>query len=255
MQPPKPKTTPHKIPAAKPDLVLVHGFRGSPIGLGKIADFLRAGGYTVYIPAIPPFGGAGKLDLYTPQSYADFLANYIKAQKLDHPVLIGHSMGSIIVAATASFYPKIINRKTILLSPIVNRPAPPFRLVAPLSAVLPRQAVDYITTRYLFIPRNHALLRQVLQITGECSKDHAPKKSEVLSAANFSTHFAVSDFAPTQELFLLAGDEDRLVSKKQTIKLAHDLQAQLQFIPNCGHLHNYEKPAETAAAIIDFLED
>lgn len=255
MQPPKPKTTPQKIPATKPDLVLVHGFRGSPIGLAKIAEHLRKNGYAVYTPAIPPFGGAPKLEQYTPKTYADFLANYIKSQKINRPILIGHSMGSIVVAAALNLYPDQFNSRAVLLSPITDRPAPPFRIVAPLSAILPRKAVDYITTRYLFVPHDRSLFKKVLKTTAECSMDHAPSKTEILAAAKFSTSFAVSNFTLTQKILLLAGEKDRLVSQKQTIALANKINAQTQFLSNCGHLHNYEKPIETATAIINFLEN
>lgn len=248
------KSTPQNIPANKPALILVHGFRGSPIGLATVADYLRQAGYSVYTPAVPPFAGAPKLDQYTPESYAAFLADYIKSQALDRPVLIGHSMGSIVVAAALSLYPQLVHNKAVLLSPIAERPAPPFRLVAPLSGLLPRRIVDYVTTRYLFIPHDRNLLKQVLEITGECSSDHIPPKSEILNSASFSTHFAVNHFTPSQQILLLAGAKDRLVSQKQTLKLSQTLNAEVEFIPDCGHLHNYEKPQETANAIIKFLE-
>ena len=101
----------------KPSLVLVHGYRGAPIGLKTIAEQLEEAGYEVYVPAIPPFGGATLGHTYDAKSYADYLAKYIKSKSLDHPVLIGHSMGSIIVAATAHFHPDLINQKIIFLSP------------------------------------------------------------------------------------------------------------------------------------------
>ncbi len=242
-------------PAAKPAIVLVHGFRGSPIGLEEIATGLRKHGYQVYIPAIPPFGGAKKLPEYTPEAYARYLKDYIVEQQLDHPVLIGHSMGSIIVAAMISLYPKLVNKRSILLSPISNRAAAPFRVLSPLTAVLPRRMVDFITTTYLFVPHDRALLHQVLEITHDCSNDQPPRRSEVLNVAAFTTRYSVGDFSPSQDLLILAGEKDRLVSKKQTLKLANKIQAETEFLPGCGHLHNYEKPLETVAKIVEFLED
>lgn len=246
---------PKKLPkVSKPDIVLVHGFRGSPIGLESIGKELEKHGYTVHIPPIPPFGGAKKLKKYTPETYAEYLVEYLKANRIERPVLIGHSMGSIIVAAMISLYPELVHHKSILLSPISRRTAAPLRIVAPLSAVLPRRAIDKITTRYLFVPRDKHLLQQVLEITDHCSNDQPPEKLEVLSAAAFSTRYSVGDFETDQDLLLLAGEKDRLVSKKQTLKLADKLNAEAEFLPGCGHLHNYEKPQETAQKIIEFLE-
>ncbi len=252
---PKPPKKNHSESSPKtPDIVLVHGFRGSPIGLEAIGKELEQNGYRVHIPPIPPFGGATKLDRYTPEAYAKYLVNYLDEHKIEKPILIGHSMGSIIVSATLSLYPKRVHHKSVLLSPISNRTAAPFRLITPLSAVLPRRTIDYITTRFLFIPHDRALLHQVLEITHDCSNDRPPLRSEVLSAANFSTKYCVGDFAANQDLLLLAGEKDRLISQKQTMKLAKKLHSDLDFLPNCGHLHNYEDPHATAQKILDFLQ-
>lgn len=242
-------------PAKKPDLVLIHGFRGSPIGLKAIGDHLREAGYTVHTPAIPPFGGATSLTSYTADDYADYIANYIAEHQLNRPVLTGHSMGSIIAAATGAKYPEKVSRKLVLMSPISAKTAKPFTLVAPLSSVMPRRVVDYITTRFLFVPNNRALFRQTLDTTNLCSADHPPSRRAMAKATYFSAHSAVSDFSPRQKILLLAGDQDRLVKKRNTVTLAKALQAELVFIPGSGHLHNYEKPAETAESIIKFLED
>ncbi len=243
-------------PVKKPALVLVHGFRGSPIGLDAIAQTLRQSGYEVYIPAIPPFGNSQKLATYTPASYADFLAKYVKRQKLDHPVLIGHSMGSLVVASALQKYPQLFAKKAVLMSPISKRTAAPFRLVAPLSGLAPRRMVDYVTTKFLFVPKkDKVLFHNTLVITHQCSQDHPPLRREVLRSASFSTHYAITDFYLRQDLLLLAGAQDRLISQQQTTTAAAKLQAQTLFLPHTGHLHNYEQPQETAQAIVEFLQN
>lgn len=114
-------------PAQKPTLILVHGFRGAPAGLNEIAKDLKAAGYPVHTPAIPPFAGAPELPSYTPDSYASFIAEYIREHQLNHPVLIGHSMGSIVAAAAAHKYPELIHPKLILMAPISSRTPKLFR--------------------------------------------------------------------------------------------------------------------------------
>lgn len=240
-------------PSAKPAIILVHGFRGSPIGLKAIGDYLEQAGYQVFIPPIPPFGGAEELAEYTPKTYADFLVRFVKKNHIKRPVLVGHSMGSIIVAATLYYYPRIFDDRAVLLSPISTRTAKPFRLVAPLSALAPMRIVDYVTTRYLFVPHNRSLFHETLSITHHCSSDQPPTKKQVMSAASFSTKYAVGDFRSKKHILLLAGEQDRLISKKQTQKLAKAMQADVTFLTGTGHLHNYEQPQETAAAILDFL--
>lgn len=241
-------------PISKPDLILIHGFRGSPLGLKTLADDLIKAGYAVHVPAIPPFGGAKMPGEYTSENYASYLASYILTHNLKYPVLIGHSMGSIIAAATAHYYPELVNHKLVLLSPISTKTAPPFAVISPLSAKVSPKIVDYVTTRYLFVPKDRPLFRQALDLTHACTNDQQPSKAEVAAAARFSAHASVADFPLQQNVFMLAGDHDRLVSKRKTVKVANQLGAELQFLPGTGHLHNYEKPHETAAAILRFLE-
>ena len=201
-------------PKSKPSIVLVHGFRGSPLGLEVIAQDLRQAGYQVYLPPIPPFAGAEELERYRPKDYANYLASYIRKRKLERPILVGHSMGSVIVAATAKLHPELVNQKLVLLSPISVKTAKPFAAVSPLATIVPRPVVDYVTTRFLFIPKDKQLFRDTI----------------------------------------IAGAKDRLIPQKKTRELAQQLQAKLQFIPGSGHLHNYEKPHETAQLILDFLK-
>ena len=240
-------------PLQRPDLILIHGFRGSPLGLKTLADDLTNISYTVHTPSMPPFGGATSLQDYTPENYASYVAEYITENHLERPVLIGHSMGSVIAAATAHVYPHLINHKLILLSPISGKTAKPFVAAAPLSAIVPRHIVDYATTRYLFVPHDRDLFRQALDLTHACSDDQPPRRNDMAAVAKFSARYSVNDFNLTQEVFMLAGERDRLVGKRKTLALAKKLQAELRFIPGSGHLHNYEKPHETTALIAEFL--
>lgn len=234
-------------------IVLVHGLRGSPLGLQAIKRDLEKAGYKVYAPAVPPFAGAKPLATYSPDTYADFLADFIKSKKLQQPILVGHSMGSIIVAATAERHPELINHRLVLMSPISEKPAKFFAMLTPFSALFPGRLVDYLTTRFLFVPKDRQLFQETLERTHACSSDQPPKKRDVFRSAKFSADSSVADFNVDQEVLLLAGESDRLIKKSATEQLAQKLNAVAVFVPDSGHLHNYEKPHETATAIIRLL--
>ena len=241
-------------PRKKSSIVLLHGLRGAPLGLEVIAKDLREAGYEVYLPAIPPFAGAGDLTEYSPKTYSDYLAQYLRKHHLQRPILIGHSMGSVIATIFATTHPEMLSNELILLSPISTKPNKFFALISPLAALLPRTMVDYVTTRYLFVPRDKDLFHSALELTHRCSQDHAPSSKAIAAATQFSTKYTISDFNPQQHILLIAGANDRLIPAKKTRKLAERLQAQLELIPDSGHLHNYEKPHETAKLILDFLK-
>lgn len=239
----------------KPPIVLIHGLRGAPAGLESTANQLREAGYTVYTPAIPPFAGAGELSLYTPESYSDYLKAYLIKNKIKQPVLVGHSMGSIIVSAFAERYPELIDTRIILLSPIANQPAFFFRVISPLAAIVPRRIVDYLTTKFLFIPKDRAKFREAMQVTNLCSNDHPPKAPTIAKSTKFSVTYNISSFDLSKlQVALIAGEKDRLVGKKNIERLAKELPAKVWFIANSGHLHNYEEPVRTAELILSFLE-
>lgn len=281
-------------PTHKPALILLHGFRGSPLGLKAIAELLRAQDYEVHIPAIPPFAGASFPDIilesnsksnfepnsksrhnsssvaksakptkstkssksvYTPRLYADFLRHYIQEQNLERPILIGHSMGSTIAAATAKYHPELVHHKLILLSPISTPPARFIASITPLAGYLPTSIVDYLTTRYLFVPSDRTLLHATLELTHQCSHDQPPLTADLIRAGRFSSRFSTAEFAQglQKDIAIIAGAKDRLVNPSATRQLAEQTQAKLHFIPNSGHLHNYEQPTLTAELILQIL--
>jgi len=247
----------NKNQLSKPSIILLHGFRGSPLGLEIIAQDLRDAGYQVHTPAVPPFAGAEDLPEYNAEDYAKYFAKYIINQKLEKPIIVGHSMGSIITAAIASLKPELVNEKVVLLSPISRKTSKVINAISPLSRIVPAQISDYVTTKYLFVPKqDRELFQESLQLTHRCSNDQPPNNSAMSKVTKFTTSYAVPDFDfSNKRVLIVAGEKDRLVKKKDTEKLAKNLNAKLEFLPDSGHLHNYEKPHETAALIIDFLKN
>lgn len=237
----------------RPPLVLIHGFRGAPFGLAAIADELRIAGYDVYLVPNPPFAGAPTLDKYTPEAYADYFAEYLESHHIAKPILIGHSMGTLTVSAIASLRPNLVDPRLILLSPISYKTARFFALLAPLSAYLPDSLVNFATTCYLYTGKGQ--FRSTMRITNACTKQTTCPKHAIFSAAYFSSHYGVADFhfSDRTKIHIIAGTKDRLISRHSTEKLARMLDIKPVFLSGTGHLHNYEKPHETAEEILKIL--
>ena len=235
----------------KPALLFIHGYRGSHDGLAEVIANLPKT-YDIHAPDIPPAGG-NSLDAYNTATYTKFVADYIKDNHLEKPVLIGHSLGSIIVSATAAAYPNLVNDKLILLSPISKKPAKVFGWLTPLPAVLPVKAVDYITTKYMFIPKDKKLFKKALQITNVCSTSNK-NKGDLWQAGKYSASTAIPDFDFKKDTLIVAGEKDRLIPIKHTKSLAKNIGAKLVIIPDTGHIMNYEAPAKVASTINDFIK-
>lgn len=244
--------------SSKPTLLFIHGFRGNHLGLTETADFFRKAGYPVYSPDIPPAFNLQDeklptLKKFTADGYATWVAEYILNNHLDRPVLIGHSMGSIIAATTAEKYPNLIHDKIFFLSPI-SAPTPIFlRFIIPLIGFLPNKLICYIVTKYLIAPIGKPKLRQILDTTYRCAEKITSTKDEI-KAARFSTRHSIFDFNFQKTVFFIAGDEDKLNHIAQTKKVAAKFHGKTTFIPHAGHLINYELPQELYQLIAKELE-
>ena len=237
----------------KKNLVFVHGLRGNHLGLEKLASLFPHDIYNIYVPDLPPAGG-NSLCCYDKDGYADFLANYIASNQIEKPVLIGHSLGSIIVAATAKKYPDLISSKIVFMSPISEKPAKFFAILTPLTAILPNKLIGYITTKYLFVPHDKKLFRATLKTTYLCGADYTTK-SDVFKAAKFSVSHSISDFDFKKQALFLSGKTDRLIPRKKTEAAVKKYHAESKYVPNTGHLINYENPEAAARIIQDYLEN
>lgn len=234
----------------KPPLLFIHGYRGSHEGLAEIAENFPD--YTVYNPDIPPAGGA-TFDEYDMPNYVNFIVEYIKKNNLKKPILIGHSLGSIIASAVASEYPELINEKIVLLAPISEKTAKIFKNLVPLTAVFPPRLVDYLTTKFTFIPKDRTLFKKSLKLTHAGSA--ASARIDIFKSGKFSATHSIRDFPFKKQTYIVVGEKDRLIPLSKTKKLAEDLKAKLTIIPNTGHILNYENPVDTAKAIRNYIEE
>lgn len=236
------------------DLLFIHGFRGNNLGLAKVTgENFPDDKYNVYTLDIPPAGGK-TIERFDAHHYARFIADFIRDNKLKKPIVIGHSMGSIVAAAVAERYPELISDKVIFMSPISTKPARPFKVLVPLSIVLPNKMISYITTTYLFIPKDKDLKKNTMETAIKCGADYTTRK-DVLRSARFSISYSIEDFDFKQKSCFICGEKDRLIPKSKTEKVAKKFGGEVHYIKNAGHLINYETPKEVAKIVKDFINE
>lgn len=243
----------------KPPILLVHGFRGNHLGLAEFQKLLEAEGYQVFNPDIPPAFNTQDETLpiftdFTKDGYADFIANYILDKHLDHPILIGHSMGSILAAAAAEKYSHLIHDKIFFLSPIATHP-PKFILpLIPLMALVPNKFIGYVCTEFLITSAHRPKKRQILDLTYKCSRKITSVRDEI-SAAFFSMSHSISDFNFKKQAYFIAGSKDRMSPSRKVREIAEKFHAEVNFIPQTGHLINYEVPEKIAELVLPKLKN
>ncbi len=252
-------------------LVAVHGFRGDHHGLEPVVAHLR--GVRVISPDLPGFGETPPLArAHDLAGYAGWLTAFTSAVAPGAPVL-GHSFGSIIVAAAAA-EGDLDTPRIVLVNPI-GAPA----LEGP-RGILTRLAVFYYWAGAR-LPRRlgEALLRNRLIVrvmSEQMAKTRDPELRRFIHSQHdqYFSRFAdrevlreafvtsvshdVSEFASRIDVpvLLVAAVRDDITPIEAERRLAELIpHAELVEIEDVGHLIHYETPAVAAAAVMRFLRE
>ncbi len=261
--------------------VLVHGFRGDHHGLEPIAA--RLAPRRMIVPDLPGFGESEPLAgrEHDIEAYATWLRAFVEAVPLTGRfVLLGHSFGSIVVAASLAQQrsemsagdrrPDIV----VLVNPI-GAPA----LKGP-RAVFTRLAIFYYWLASALpeslgfgLLRNPAIVR-VMSVAMAKTRDRRLRawihdqhdryfsafanRDVVLEAFRASVSHDVSEYAaridePVQLIVADRDDITPLAAQRRLRTLFPD--ARLHVIENVGHLVHYEAPQEATEVILAFLDE
>src|SRR6266498_3755013 len=93
-----------KVEGHGPDLILIHGFACSPEVWSGLAKEIGPG-FRLHFVGVSGFAGSAGPKV-EPESYLttirDEITRYIDTEKLNKPILIGHSMGGLVSLLVAS---------------------------------------------------------------------------------------------------------------------------------------------------------
>lgn len=255
--------------AAAVTVVAVHGFRGDHHGMAPIVAHLPD--MRVIVPDLPGFGQSPPLPHRTHDvdAYAEWLTAFV-AHVAPRAVVLGHSFGSIVVAAAVAG--GLPTPRVILVNPI-GAPA----LQGP-RGVLTRLAVAYYRLGAV-LPRalGEALLRnrvivRVMSVSMLKTRDPVLRRFAHAQHDAYFSAFAdrdvlhdafvasvshdVREYAARirQPTLLVAAVRDDITPIAKERELAALLpQAMLVEIPDVGHLIHYETPGTAAIAIRTFV--
>ncbi|MER7797797.1 alpha/beta hydrolase [Microbacterium sp. NPDC096154] len=250
-------------------ILAVHGFRGEHHGLEPVVAFLP--GVRVIMPDLPGFGETPPLtgrrhDIAT---YADWLDAFA-ATVAPGAIVLGHSFGSIVSSAAVAR--GLATPRLILVNPI-GAPA----LEGP-RGVLTRLAIFYYWAGArlpraigTWLLRNPIVVRVMSEAMAK-TRDRGLRafihdqhhryfslfadRDVLHDAFVTSVSHDVSEYAEriTVPTLLIAADRDDITPIEAERVLAKRFaDAALVEIADVGHLIHYEKPAEAAAAIRDWL--
>ena len=251
------------------DLVLVHGFRGDHHGLEPLIAGLGPGVRAV-IPDLPGFGASSCFETEaTIQAYAQWLVAFC-ARVAPGAAVLGHSFGSIVVAAARGR--GLVSPHTILINPIAaNALQGPRGLMTRLAVGYYKFAAWLPERLGYALLKNKAIVR-VMSVTMAKTQDRQLRRwihhehdtyfsvfdgrRAVLEAFQASVTHDVSEFADalTGPTLMIVAQKDDITPLAKQFELAQRLpRVEVCVINHVGHLVHYETPLEATDAIRTFL--
>lgn len=103
----------HGAGEKKPALLFLPGFACSGEVWSETVTHYRDK-FACYVFTMPGFAGAPPEDHPSISRWVDEVAEYIKAQRLDHPIIVGHSLGGVMALVLAYRYPALLSRIVVV---------------------------------------------------------------------------------------------------------------------------------------------
>jgi len=253
-----------------PAVLLVHGF-GEFIETWAYNINALSKNFTVCVLDLPGHGMSGQpRQDYNLDYSMNFIMHFMEAVGLEHPSLLGRSMGGAICFSLAAEYPDIPEKVILVSSGGFNNRVPlPYRLAAlPVLGDLflgPPALVSETTVRL-------AMRRQFYNpdsipdewIRTACNYFRMPYRNTMIRNI-VRTNASLTSSKPKVDIFyklpqlknptlVLHGMQDNLVPVEQA-KAASNMipEAVLKILDECGHNPQIEKAREFNQAVISFL--
>lgn len=242
-----------------PAVVLVHGLGAYSFSWRDTVAAL-SGNFTTYAVDLLGFGESAAPSgfAHTAKAQAVAVADFIKAQGLSNPIIIGHSMGGAVCLylATQAGAPSL--SKMILIDAVASPPKPSAggTRTAPSAGMdLPTALATHALEEAYAVPK---------RITAPQIAGYAKGLSSSSQQEAFFKHtsklgevsFSASELAGIKiKTLIIWGEDDKILCMKRGEDLARALpDAKLERIKSCGHIPHEEQPKETNDLIANFLK-
>lgn len=244
------------MPTAIPPVVLaLHYWAGAGHEFDALRPLLPAD-TQLFAPDLPGFGeqGAPAGFDYSVGAYAEWVADFVEANKLTGYVLVGHSLGGKVALALAATRPPGL-RGLVLLSPSPPSPEPisDDARAASLAAYGKPDEAEKTFHKITRAPLAEPVHRQV--VADNLRSDQVAWDAWLLGGSLENLAPLMGEIAVPCHLLVGAADQaiPLAAQRAQTLPLLPP-GTPLTEVPGAGHLLPYEAPEAIAAAVASLLQ-
>ncbi len=204
---------------------------------------------------------------YSPEAQSDLVVELVKAAGFEKAVLVGNSTGGTIALLTALRYPERVQELVlagamiysgyatsevpVFMKPVLKAMSPAFSRLMKLliTKLYDRNIRGFWHNKALLGDEMLAAFKQDLMI-GDWSR--------AFWELFLETHhlgFKKKLGELTMPSLVITGEHDLTVRTEESLRLAREIPgAQLEIIPDCGHLPQEETPEAFVGAVVSFLQ-
>ena len=240
-----------------PPLLFLHGIGGAARAWRGQLDFFKHR-YRTIAWDMPGYGGSAPLPTVSIAALAEALQDFLQQVSATKPILVGHSIGGMIVQQVLATNPSIASAVVLAqTSPAFGKPDDDWQKAC-IEARLGR--LDRGETLASLAP---SLVRELvgddpdiggMELARDCmaSVPEATYRATMLSMLGFDQRSALKDIVvPT---LLLSGAKDKNAPAPMMAKMAaHIPSSKYVELEGVGHLANLERPGTFNAALDTFL--
>jgi pimeloyl-ACP methyl ester carboxylesterase len=231
----------------RPPVVLIHGAGGSH--LSWPSEVRRLPGYRVYAPDLPGHGKSGGRGMQSIPAYTQSVLDWLSNCGLHSAVFVGHSMGSAIALSLALDHPEqVLGLGLVGAGARLRVQSELFDLTC--NATTFQGAIDMIL-RLTFSPQTSP---QLIALVGRRMTETRPSvlHGDFLACSSFDEMERICQIR--QPTLVMCGNDDRMTPPRYAQFLATNIPgANLEAIPDAGHMVMLEQPRAVAAALGKFL--
>jgi pimeloyl-ACP methyl ester carboxylesterase len=245
-------------------VIILHGLFGSGDNWLTLAREM-AEEYRIYLPDLRNHGRSPWSEEFTYDAMSDDLREFIEANKIEQPVIIGHSMGGKAAMRFAARFPTLVSKLIVVdIAPKYYRPHHQRILEGlrsiDLSALQSRQQADAQLAEYVpELPVRQFLLKSLYRIEDPANPQSFAWRLNLAvidrRIENVGEALVYEKPVKLPALFVRGGQSNYVKDEDMTL-ISHIFpQARLNTIANAGHWLQAEQPQQFLEKVRAFIEE